>query len=118
MNYRTLFARKCGLAGVLFSIVPFLLFGLILGAKYGLEAGSFIAGTLFPGPFQVEIANRLVMGGSMIAGIALSGAVHAAFFYFIFRAAGSIIAGGRKPEAETEALDMAEPDEAEEPRAA
>jgi len=116
MKYRALFAKKCGLAGALLSTIPFLIFGLILGARYGLEAGSFITVIVLPGIDRVEMLHRLIMGGAMVGGILLSGALHVSFFYAVFWGAGYLFAGGGEPAGED--MEIQDPQEAEDPKAA
>ena len=97
MKHRCLFARKCGVAGAYFSIIPFLLFGLIIGARYGLEAGSFVTKTIFSGTAHLEFIDRLIMGGSMVFGIIIAGAVLVSSCFALCWSAGYILGRAKGP---------------------
>jgi len=95
MLNREFYARKFGQAGAYFAVVPFVLFGVVLGARYGLELGSGISNMLFFGGEGIELVNRLIIGGSMICGIMAAGVFFAGLCYTVSWALGYIIGSMR-----------------------
>jgi len=101
MDYRSQLARKFGVVGVYLSIIPFSLYGLVLGARYGLETGSGVANALFSAGAHIEIVDRFIIGGSMISGIIVSGALTASLCFSFFWSVGRLLGRAAGPGGKT-----------------
>jgi len=75
LNMKTTLAKKAAYIGAGSGLVLFALFGLLPGSLIGGAAGLNIAGWIFGLPLDPGLLSRIIVLGSMLAGVLIAGMV-------------------------------------------
>jgi hypothetical protein len=73
MKYRNVISKKLGLIGAGMGLVLFALFGLLQGSVIGGAIGLDIVGGIYSTAASPTLLARVIIGGSMLAGVVISG---------------------------------------------
>jgi len=88
MKIRNQLARKTGIIGAGVGLVMFAFFGLLQGSVIGGAIGLDIVNGIYSTAASPTLLARVIIGGSMLAGVIISGVMFVAGFGTVGAAAG------------------------------
>jgi len=91
MKIRNQLARKVGLIGAGAGLVMFALFGLLHGSVIGGAIGLDIVSGIYSTAASPTLLARVIIGGSMLAGVIIAGVMFVVGFGTVGAAAGWVL---------------------------
>lgn len=102
MRYRSQAAKKMALVGAGIGLALFALFGLLQGSVIGGAIGIDIVNSLYEAAQPPTLLARIIIGGSMLAGVIISGVVFVVGCSSVCAAAGYLAGFLIEPRAASE----------------